>query len=285
MKTNYKITRLFLLILLLAGLNLNIYSQTNETQPWFFIQVTDPQFGMFDQNKGFSKETELYEKTVVAINKLHPDFVLITGDMVNDRKNLSQIDEFKRITGKIEKSIPVYYSPGNHDTGIPASQEDITSYISDYGYDHISFRHKQSTIIGINSVIIKDTVKARELVQYDWLGRELSKAWNSEHIIIFTHYPFFIVAPDEADQSSNIPLKTRMTYLELFSQFKVGAVFAGHLHKNAYGKSGSTEMITTTSSGKTLGSEPSGLRVIKVYTDKIVTNFYGLEEIPAVIEY
>ena len=44
----------------------------------FLIQLSDTQFGMFDKNKSFEKETVLYEKAVGGIKKLKPDFVVIT---------------------------------------------------------------------------------------------------------------------------------------------------------------------------------------------------------------
>ena len=67
------------MILIFAG---TAFAQKkNQTIPWFFIQLTDPQFGMFDCNVSFEKETILYEKAVAKINSLNPDFVVITGDL------------------------------------------------------------------------------------------------------------------------------------------------------------------------------------------------------------
>jgi Predicted phosphohydrolases len=54
------------------------------------------------------------KKTVSHINKLHPDFVVITGDFVHDRNNIAQIEEFKRITSTINREIPVYLVPGKY---------------------------------------------------------------------------------------------------------------------------------------------------------------------------
>ena len=75
--------------------------------PFFFIQMTDPQFGMFEPDGTFKKETELYEKAVCEINRLNPDFVVITGDLVNIKDDRAQVEEFKRITAEINSKIPV----------------------------------------------------------------------------------------------------------------------------------------------------------------------------------
>ena len=40
--------------------------------PYIFIQISDPQFGMFENNKSFEQEALLYEKTV---SHVFPPFV------------------------------------------------------------------------------------------------------------------------------------------------------------------------------------------------------------------
>jgi len=248
--------------------------------PFFFIQVTDPQFGMFESNGGFEKETELYGKAVEVINRLNPDFVVITGDLINNKEDKTQIAEFKRITAKINSRIPIYYSPGNHDIGQPPTQPDIDSFVSEYGNDRFTFKHKKSLFIGLNSCIIKANTPVLEQLQFDWLKKELSKAKRIQHIVIFSHYPFFITSVDEPETYSNIGIETRNKYLSLFKEEKVDAIFAGHLHNNGSAKYGNMEMITTSAVGKPLGKLSSGIRIIEVYSDRIESAFYGLDNVP-----
>lgn len=255
-------------------------ADAQESKPWFFIQLTDTQFGMFDSNKGFAKETELYEKAVAGINRLKPDFVVITGDLVNDQKNRSQVAEFKRITANINKDIPVYYLPGNHDIGQSPTQKEIDMFISDYGADRFSFTHKKGLFIGLNSCIIKSNTPVLEEEQLTWLKNELSKGNKVEHIILFTHYPFFINSYDEPETYSNIAVETRSRYLKILKENNVDVVFAGHLHNNASAKYGEMDMITTNASGKPLGTDPSGFRIVKVYSNRIESEFCSLDEIP-----
>jgi len=276
-----KRTKLFIVLVFLFLISENGNARKrNSSSPFFFIQVTDPQFGMYDSNKSFGKETELYEKAVNAVNRLNPDFVVITGDLVNNKDDRSQVAEFKRITAKINPKTPVYYSPGNHDIGQSPEQKDIDSFVSDYGHDRFSFRHKKSVFIGLNSCLIKANTTGLEQVQYDWLKKELSKAGKAKHIILFCHYPFFISSFDEPETYSNIAVETRNRYLSLLREKKVNAVFAGHLHNNASGKYGEMDMITTSAVGKPLSDVPSGIRVIKVYPDRIESVYYTLNEIP-----
>lgn len=241
------------------------------------IQVTDPQFGFFENNKGFPKETSLYTKAVEVINNIAPDFVVITGDLVNDMKDRSQVEEFKRITALIE--CQVLYSPGNHDVGLPPDDKSIRGFVKDYGHDRFSMKHKKSLFIGLNSCLIKSGEPQYEEEQFKWLERELSKKGKkARNILVFVHYPFFITEPDEPEAYFNITPTVRKKYLELFSRHGVDAIFAGHLHNNGYGRYNDIEMITTSAVGRPLGKVPSGIRVITIRPDGIENSYYIIEE-------
>lgn len=267
-----------LVLILIVG---NAFSQKNgQNTPWFFIQLTDPQFGMFENNAGYEKETALYENAVNSINKLNPDFVVITGDLVNDSKSESQINEFKRITSKINKGIPVYFTPGNHDLGNIPDGQSVMKFKKEFGSDKFTFKHKGSVFIGFNTSFIKSDMQPDEKNQYNWLTSELDKALKATHIILFCHYPFFNKAADEPEAYSNIGSAYREKYLSLFESHKVSAVFSGHYHNNAINQYKGIQMITTSALGKPLGKAPSGMRIVKIYPDKIEHEYVGLEEVP-----
>lgn len=268
------------LILLCLSIEFSFAQVHHEYEPWFFIQLTDPQFGMFDSNMGFDNETALYEKAVVEINRLNPDFVVITGDFVNDQNSAAQINEFKRITAKIKPSIPVYYSPGNHDIGQVPTNESLEKYKKNYGSDRFSFRYKGSSFIGFNTGLIKAKIEKPEKEQFDWLTKKLQQSQLSQHIILFTHYPFFNKTADEPEAYSNIGTEYRAKYLKLFEENGVEAVFSGHHHNNGLGTYGNMQLVTTSALGKPLGKAPSGFRIIKLYSDKIEHEFFSLDELP-----
>jgi len=257
----------------------------NQVSPWFFVQLSDPQFGMFDGNKGFGKETALYEKAVAKINDLHPDFVVITGDFVHDQHSVPQINEFKRITAKINPKIRVYYSPGNHDIGQNPDAASLEAFKRNYGEDKFSFRHKGTVCMGFNTGIIKAGSEKYEKEQWDWLVKKLRHSRKAQHIMLLTHYPFFNKTADEPTAYSNIDPENRKKYLDLFSSMGVDAIFCGHHHNNGYAKYGNMELVTTSALGKPLGEAPSGFRIVKVYFDRIEHEFFGLEELPASVDF
>lgn len=262
-----------------------IAQNKNSHGQFFIVQLTDPQFGFIDANKSFARETELYQKAVDEVNRLKPDFVVITGDLVNKNTDSLQWAEFDRITARIMPSVPVYLSPGNHDIGNNPAQKDIDRIKATHGDDKFSFKHKKSWFIGLNSCIIKADSPELEKKQLLWLEKELKKAKRAKNIILFTHYSFFLNEPDEPDKYFNIGIEKRKKYLDLFTKYKVNSVFAGHLHNNAYGKNGTMNMITTSAVGKPLGAAPSGLRIIVVSKKGVASTYYGLDDIPASVNF
>jgi hypothetical protein len=117
--------------------------------------------------------------------------------------------------------------------------------------------------------------------QEAWLKEELAKARAAAAIpVVFQHIPFFLEKPDEPDQYFNIPLATRRRVLGLLHSADVHYVFAGHYHRNSFGRDGNLEMITTGPAGIPLGDDPSGIRIAELKNGAIVHDYYSLGRLP-----
>ena len=250
-----------------------------DSAPFFFLQLSDPQFGFIDNNKSISAETEAMNKAVTAINQLKPPFVVITGDFVNNSKSKEQIAAYKSMIAQIDSSVKVYMIPGNHDIG-KVSRASIDNYKKNYGEPHFSFRYGDCAFIGIDSNIIKEEDKEREEVQFKWLEQELQKTKDARFKFVFTHCSVFLKRMDEPVNYSNFSLPMREKYVHLFQKYGVNAIFAGHLHNNAYGKVGNMEMITIGPVGKVLGTGYQGMNLVKVYPDRFISEFIALNQFP-----
>ena len=250
-----------------------------DSAPFFFLQLSDPQFGFIDNNKSISAETEAMNKAVTAINQLKPPFVVITGDFVNNSKSKEQIAAYKSMIAQIDSSVKVYMIPGNHDIG-KVSRASIDNYKKNYGETHFSFRYGDCVFIGIDSNIIKEEDKEREEVQFKWLEQELQKTKDARFKFVFTHCSVFLKRMDEPVNYSNFSLPMREKYMRLFQKYGVNAIFAGHLHNNAYGKVGNMEMITIGPVGKVLGTGYQGMNLVKVYPDRFISEFIALNQLP-----
>lgn len=250
-----------------------------DSAPFFFLQLSDPQFGFIDNNKSISAETEAMNKAVTAINQLKPPFVVLTGDFVNNSKSKEQIAAYKSMIAQIDSSVKVYMIPGNHDIG-KVSRASIDNYKKNYGEPHFSFRYGDCAFIGIDSNIIKEEDKEREEVQFKWLEQELQKTKDARFKFVFTHCSVFLKRMDEPVNYSNFSLPMREKYVRLFQKYGVNAIFAGHLHNNAYGKVGNMEMITIGPVGKVLGTGYQGMNLVKVYPDRFISEFIALNQLP-----
>ena len=78
-----------------------------------------------------------------------PELVIITGDLVNDKTNKLQWDEFRRITNLIS-SRKVLVLPGNHDIGQQPSEEALEQFKKMFGSDRFSIKFRNCSFIGFN---------------------------------------------------------------------------------------------------------------------------------------
>src|SRR5258708_13435 len=100
-----------------------------------FIQMSDPQFGMYAKDAGFEHETANFEFAIATANRLKPAFVVITGDLVNQAGNAAQAAEYKRIAGKLDSRIRLFEAPGNHDVKNEPTPESLAWYRNQFGPD------------------------------------------------------------------------------------------------------------------------------------------------------
>jgi 3',5'-cyclic AMP phosphodiesterase CpdA len=268
-KSRLAIVFALLIVVLVPGFGQN--------QPFSFIMLSDPQFGMYTQNASFVQETANYEFAVAAVNRLKPGFVIVLGDLVNKVGNPEQIKEFLRISGKIDSSIPAYFVAGNHDVGAVPTSQTIAGYRQTIGRDYFSFREGPVYGIVLDSslIIAPQNAQAEYQEQLSWLEKELEKAKSSgvPNIIVFQHHPYFLENVDEPDQYWNIPVERRKPMLAMLHRAGVHYVFAGHLHKNVTVRDGDLEITATGPVGMPFGQDGSGIRLALI-TDKVLQHKY-----------
>ena len=271
-------------ILCILALMVSFLAVQNSAAEFFFIQLADMQFGMFASDRDFAQETVNYEFVVANINRIRPRFVVICGDLINKVGDAAQTAEYLRITAKIDPSIPVYAVPGNHDVGNEPTPETLAYYRQHFGPDHYSFVQGSLYGIVLNSGVISAPGNVQEAAaeQEAWLKAELAKARSTgaRHIVVFQHHSWFLEKADEPNQYFNIPMEQRRHYLDLLKGAGVRYIFAGHYHRNAYGRDGDLEMITSGPVGQPLGTDPSGIRIVTVRDTGLEHRYYTLGNIP-----
>jgi serine/threonine-protein phosphatase CPPED1 len=258
---------------------------TNE--PFFFIQLSDPQLGLTAEKQDISKEEGLaqevaqFESAISEANRLKPDFVVVTGDLSHHNMDPAEVAEVNRIAGALDSGIPIYWTTGNRDSGfddgVPVASM-LAKYRQEFGDDYYSFDHKGTTFIAISSTVIFDPSQTQDELeaQMEFIETELkaSVERGAANRVVFTHHPLFTSDPNEEDTPGALPLVRRKLLLELFHKYDVSAVFAGHLHRNNYASDGDMLMVATTAVGMQAGDDDPGYRVVKVLPNGIQHQYY-----------
>ncbi len=208
----------------------------------FFIQGSDPQFGMYSKDKDFVHETANFEFFIANVNRLKPAFTIICGDLTN-QNTPAEIAEYHRIAKKLDPAVKLYSVAGNHDVGNDPTPESLALYRKNYGPDWYSFQAPGVYGIVLDTIIIKSPEKVQDDVakQEAWLKAELEKAKQSRSVVtVFQHIPWYLASPDEADQYFNIPKPAREHYLRLLNEGGVRIRLRRALSPQCYRHLGST---------------------------------------------
>ena len=266
---------------------------SSNTIPFFFIQLSDPQFGLFEARgeapgDGTFPETALFEKAIAAANRLRPAFVVVTGDLVQDSSSDEQHAELMRISGLLDDDIPIHLTTGNCDVGNTPTAESLRIYRAKFGYENYSFDAGESHFVVLNSSVCLDPSEVPE--EWDSLVEFLRNDLDanspvSNHTIVFMHHPLFAESADEPDDGIRvIPRDRRRIILDLLRKHEASGVFAGHWHLNSYASDGDMLMVISGPVGFPLGDDPSGLRIVKVYDDRVEHEYFGMDDVPTSVD-
>ncbi len=264
-----------------------------QTSKLEFIQMADTQLGLSDNNllleifglgwddNNTETDSRLFEQAIATANKHKPAFVIICGDLINRPGHTKQLADFKRISSTLNKDITLHLVSGNHDLGSKPTAESLRAYRRNVGPDWYSFEEDALFGIVLNSSLIGHPEKAELEAekQWQWLKQTLTLAKASgKQIMVFQHHPYFLEQPDESTGMFNIAKERREKYLALLKEYDVDAVFAGHYHRNSYGRDGGLQMITTGAVSMSFGDDPSGMRMVSVTKDGFEHRYIALDD-------
>lgn len=257
-------------------------SASAENRPVTFAVLADPQLGMYAKDKDFLQEKANLEFVVANLNRLHPDFVVVCGDLTDRTGDEAEIAAYKQEMRELDPTIPVYNVPGNHDVGNLPTSSTLAGYRADYGPDYYTFHygHILGIVLDSNLISAPDHVPDEAAKQEEWLRNTLSHATADQDILVFQHIPFFLKDANEKDQYFNIPLAARTKYLDLLSANRVHFVFAGHYHRLAGGTDGPLTEVVTGAVGMPIGGASSGFRLVQIGPTGMKTEWYCLGNIP-----
>ena len=244
-----------------------------------FVQMTDPQLGFYASRhsgtEGIEYEIKNLSAAISMTNEIQPDFVITTGDLMQNRLDQQHADVVKKLYAQL--NCKYYFAPGNSDLSNSPKFEDIERYKGRFGSDHFSFYHRNSQFIILNSCVLFDwsETPGENVNQIRFLEQQLmiGRANNSIHQLIFMHHPLFGTHPEDEDSHMVLPKSQRLQILNLLERFDVTAVFTGHWHANNIVQYQSTQLITSGPITYPLGDDPSGIRIIELTDDKLTHEY------------
>ncbi len=270
--------------------------QAFPSQPKFCI-AADPHLG-FDGypciNVPNIDEIPIFAKAIEEVNRIHPDFVVMPGDLVD----WSCQDNWKDLRNLLKLfQVPLYTLVGNHDyywdnwwigyppmLPAPVRSDPVAlryylrrinpylRYSFDYGPIHaVSLDSgedaERTGVAACGSGLTDDDLQ--------WLENNLK---GRERSFVFIHHPATRAgSKDQLKRRYNIGCitKNREQFMKLCSKYKVAAVFSGHEHADEHWAEGGVDYYTTPSA--TRSREKSGFRLVTLtesgeYQTEVITN-------------
>jgi predicted phosphodiesterase len=191
----------------------------------------------------------VYEKIVAEVERMKPDFVMTVGDHIQGYTDDTTLlkkewEEYKSLIKPL--TMPIYFTPGNHDitndTALPFYQRYIGEPYYSFDYQGMHF------IVLDNSRY--DSIAGMPKEQTDWLVNDLKKSRKATYTFVFMHKPFWFnyIAEGKTD-----------LWHSLFVYYGVDAVFAGHAHLYFSAKYDNILYTAVGSSGGSCVPGPTGL--------------------------
>jgi 3',5'-cyclic AMP phosphodiesterase CpdA len=158
-----------------------------------------------------------------------PDFVLGTGDMVDEGFRQDQWQQFFDVENEMLRDNVYFPALGNHDRQGRGGQADsYRAFFSVPENGNDTERYYAFTYASARVLVLDSNAYSFALTdQTSWIERELIAARQDpsiRHIFVVMHHPPFSVSL----HGGNVDLRERWT--PLFEQYKVSAVFSGHDH-------------------------------------------------------
>lgn len=190
---------------------------------YYFIQLTDPHLPgkTYYGDSGYEtddSELEDFEEVINDINILNPEFVVLTGDLLNEgeMEDFECLRHHTKTVELLEKlEVPVYLVPGNHDLGgweptpppqgtarrdwwkffgwrqrnIPPEREEY--YVHDYSFDYGNTHYVGMESSDNYDHYMYDVYGERGFIpsQLEWLEDDLAGAGDKTKVL-FYHFDF-----------------------------------------------------------------------------------------------
>ena len=227
------------------------------------------------------------KKCVNEINLLHPDFVIISGDLVfGQLYPFEYTREYKKCFEILQGfDVPTFLCPGNHD-GYKKFREDGLEFWKEYfGPLYYSFDYGNYHFLSINSFdwapLSRLTISFIPLnwggcvqdKQLQWIEDDLADSDANLNFMFLHHNPLW---DTKKDSLLRWGYYNRNEMLSLIETYDVDVVMAGHVHYDDVTTLNDTLYLTTTTASSSLSGDDAywGYRLIEIKDGQIASYNY-----------
>jgi acid phosphatase type 7 len=208
--------------------------------PFSFIVVGDSRSGL-----------QQHRRVVQRMSQEVPDFVLGTGDMVDEGFRQDQWQEFFDVENQLMRDNVYFPALGNHDRqGRGRTADTYRAFFSVPENGNDTERYYAFTYGSSRFLVLDSNAYSFALTdQTSWLERELIAARQDariRHIFVVMHHPPFSISL----HGGATDLRERWT--PLFERYGVSAVFSGHDHVYSRAEHNSVHYFVTGGGGAPL---------------------------------
>ena len=255
-----------------------------------FIHVSDLHFGDI---RGFTVDIQKtigwksIKKCIDEVNLLHPDFVIITGDLVFGQLYPFEYSwEYKKCYELIQQfDVPTFLCPGNHDGYFKFGEDGFELWKEYFGPLYYSFDYGNYHFVSINSydwppysrrAILFATLNWGGSIQdeqLEWIEDDLSQTMSNLTFLFLHHNPLW---DTKTDSIFGREYHNRKELLSLIETFDVDMVLAGHEHEDNITIVNETIFVTTTTPSSDVRREDGywGYRLIEMQNGSISSYNY-----------
>jgi 3',5'-cyclic AMP phosphodiesterase CpdA len=172
----------------------------------------------------------VFKQIIGEIRRLHPAFVVTTGDLIFGSKTdpalvEKEYDEAIPLVQSV--GVPVYFAAGNHEIrGVAANEELYRRRVSDKLY--YSFDYGNAHFVILDGDIVGQEHRITG-AQFDWLEKDLQQAQSAKHIFVFQHQQPYPVSLHIGSSLDVFPAE-RDRFQALLEKYHVEALITGHEH-------------------------------------------------------
>lgn len=191
-------------------------------------------FVVFGDNRPPDEKSPLpavFPQMLAEIKRLHPAFVVTTGDLIfGSKTDLALVNkEYDEALPLVKAlGVPVYFAAGNHEIrGVPANEALYRKRVSDRLY--YSFDYGGSHFVVLDSDVVGEEHKITG-AQRAWLENDLKMAQGrARHTFVFQHQQPYPVSWHIGSSLDAFPAD-RDAFQSLLERYKVEALITGHEH-------------------------------------------------------